>query len=601
MRRYSNERNTTMNHRIRKLFWPRIALVIFVAVSLLLTGPDTAHAAGVVGDGTPASCTEAALTTALAGGGAVTFNCGGPKSILVLSRKEITRNTVIDGGGTITLTAGLATQLFHVVGPASLALNNITLDSAFGSNSDGGAIIAAGPLTLVDVTIQNSKTTGCGGAIWTNSQLTITHSAFNGNVGATRGGAICTGAFGTANLQISDTRFTSNQTTDTATGHGGAIYAGNGSRVTIDDSLFFGNSAHMGGAIYTAPNAALTLNGSPTDTPYASKMQLNSNSATEDGGALYNKGGALAITNTVLSVNRTPRQAALAGYGGAIYNEGTLALTGSVVAKNEGRYGGGVFVGNNTAGVQATIDRTAFIENSSGNLGGGLYTNINATTVTITRSAFRGNSAVNGGGLARTNAKLAIYDSSFTQNTATNGGGLSLAGLPQPTSGPYVRIQSVTVSGNTATSNHGGGVLNTGTAELYSMTIVNNTNGVWSGGGANTRFRDTVLQNPGSLNCDGDGTAQISDDTHNFATDNSCPLPNSQTGLNLDPKLGPLTLDSAGFTSYHMPLAGSPLIDAGFNCPPRDQLGASRRGACDIGAVEYGGMLPRVYLPVVVK
>ena len=50
--------------------------------------------------------------------------------------------------------------------------------------------------------------------------------------------------------------------------------------------------------------------------------------------------------------------------------------------------------------------------------------------------------------------------------------------------------------------------------------------------------------------------------------------------------------DPNGLISYHMPLAGSPLIDAGFNCPALDQRGASQVNACDIGAVEFGGVLP---------
>jgi hypothetical protein len=66
-------------------------------------------------------------------------------------------------------------------------------------------------------------------------------------------------------------------------------------------------------------------------------------------------------------------------------------------------------------------------------------------------------------------------------------------------------------------------------------------------------------------------------------------LPSSRTG---DPKLGPLTQDPNGLTSYRMPLAGSPLIDAGFNCLALDQRGATRVNACDIGAVEFGGVLP---------
>jgi hypothetical protein len=62
-----------------------------------------------------------------------------------------------------------------------------------------------------------------------------------------------------------------------------------------------------------------------------------------------------------------------------------------------------------------------------------------------------------------------------------------------------------------------------------------------------------------------------------------------------------LTLDPLGLTYYHLPLPGSPLIDAGFpgHCPERDQRGATRVGECDIGAVEYGGLQPRIYLPLV--
>jgi predicted outer membrane repeat protein len=310
----------------------------------------------------------------------------------------------------------------------------------------------------------------------------------------------------------------------------------------------------------------------------------------------------MAINNAAISVNRTPTQTLLAGYGGAIYNESILTLTNSIVSGNEGRFGGGMFVGNNADGARAVINRAYFLNNTSGNLGGGLYTNIVTTTITISNSAFSGNTAVgSGGGLARFNAGLNIFNSSFTYNTAAGGGGLFLSAVPNAQSGPYVRVQSVTVSGNTANNNQGGGVLNGGLVELYSMTIVTNTNGVWSGGIGNTRFRDTVLQNPGSLNCDGDGTTQISDDAKNFSTDNSCILPNSQTGIGLDPKLGPLTFDTFGPTSYHMPQAGSPLINQGFNCLERDQRGAVRPDQCDIGAVEFGGRLPMAYLPLMLR
>mgnify|MGYP005853455277 CR=1 FL=1 len=197
-------------------------------------------------------------------------------------------------------------------------------------------------------------------------------------------------------------------------------------------------------------SASVTLDGSATDTPFASLLQLNGNSATEDGGAIYNREGVVTLNNAVLSVNRTPTQTLLAGFGGAIYSGGALTLTQSIVARNEGRFGGGVFVGNSSS-ARAVIDHVLFLRNVSGNRGGGLYTNDATTVITVSISAFYANTAQGGGGgLARFNAALGVFDSSFTQNTAAAGGGLFLGAGPLPSSGPYVHIQSITVSSNTS-------------------------------------------------------------------------------------------------------------------------------------------------------
>jgi hypothetical protein len=57
-----------------------------------------------------------------------------------------------------------------------------------------------------------------------------------------------------------------------------------------------------------------------------------------------------------------------------------------------------------------------------------------------------------------------------------------------------------------------------------------------------------------------------------------------------------------GVTNYYTPLPGSPLINKGAsNCPTTDQIGATRLDACDVGAIEFGGVLPRAYLPYVLK
>src|SRR5258707_14486538 len=75
-------------------------LVVVIILCLL---PVPAAAGGVVGTGL-GTCTEAALDTALAGGGLITFNCGGvPAVIVVNSQKDITQNTTLDGGNRINL------------------------------------------------------------------------------------------------------------------------------------------------------------------------------------------------------------------------------------------------------------------------------------------------------------------------------------------------------------------------------------------------------------------------------------------------------------------------------------------------------------------
>src|SRR5262249_15553940 len=152
---------------------------------------------------------------------------------------------------------------------------------------------------------------------------------------------------------------------------------------TVLDSAFLTNSAHFGGAVYVAASGNLVMQGSPTSSPFASKLQANGNSATEDGGGIYKRDGKLKIAHAGITVNRAPMQTLLAGYGGGIYSTGTLTLTNGVLYKNEGRYGAGVFVGDTATGTKAAIDHTSFRSNMSGNLGGGLYSNSVTTAITV--------------------------------------------------------------------------------------------------------------------------------------------------------------------------------------------------------------------------
>jgi predicted outer membrane repeat protein len=542
----------------------------------------------VVGNGTPASCTEAALTAALAGGGAVTFNCGGPATILVLSEKAINQDTVIQGGGAITLTGGQVTRLFRVVAPASLTLNNIILDSAYSPSADGGAILSNGTLSLNNVTIQNSQAgpAFCGGAIRSDGLALITHSRFSKN-SAGAGGAICTAAAGAPTLRISHSRFNNNQAVRPApdTGLGGAILLKQTATLDITGSSFTGNKADGGGALAVESGATATVRPEAGQT-----AAFLGNSATLDGGAIYSL-GTLRVYGAQFNSNTVPENKASIGFGGGINNLGSLTLHDSSFSGNRGRFGGGVFVGGSVNNAQADIQRAVFFQNVATIYGGGLYTNNAATVIVVTNSVFERNTAGAGGGLARFNAQLRLLNSSVTRNKALGaGGGLYVDAGPSPGSSSYVQVRSVTFSGNEAKDNQGGGIYKIGRIELYFTTIVGNTGGVHSLLDGNTRFHGSVLYNPGFPNCSGDGSTQISNDLANHVSDASCGPFFPAAG---DPQLGPLQDDGPNTTFYHLPLAGSPLINKGpGDCPERDQRGMLRVGACDIGAVEFEGLLP---------
>ncbi len=579
----------------------------FVLATLLaatLATPTPAQAAGVVGTGTPASCTEAALNAALTNGGTVTFNCGGPTTIVLTGPKTIATNTDIDGGGVITLTTGLGSRVFFVEAVAGLTLTGITLDSAFNPSGDGGAIHSVGPLVLDNVTISNSQAgpaSACGGALRIDGTAIIRNTHFRANIAPAGGGAICTGPTGSPNVQISDSSFDGNRSANSGlnAGLGGAILVNPGGTLTVINSRFTGNTAQLGGALHVAAGGTADLR--TVDAGAQTFFLINA--ATDSGGAIYNL-GTLMLSGVSVNGNSVPENTLASGYGGGLASLGTLTVWDSTFSANRGRFGGGMFVGGNVGAARAEINRSTFSTNTAAVFGGGLYTNVETTVISITQSSFRRNTAATGGGLARFNAQLRLLNSAVTLNTANTGGGLYVGAGPAVTVGGYVQVRNTTFSSNRLNAGgvQGGAVFAQGQIELYHTTIFSNTNGVYVGSSANLRFRSSVVHNPGFLNCDGDGSGQISNDSANHVTDTSCggQFPTAAP----DPQLGPLTNDFLGFgsTSYHMPQPGSPLINAStVTCPERDQRGAARIAVCDIGAVEAGGLIPRVYLAALLK
>jgi hypothetical protein len=423
-------------------------LILATLLAATLATPAPAQAAGVVGTGTPASCTEAALDAALAGGGTVTFNCGGPATIALTGPKTIAASTAMDGGGVITLTTGLTSRVFFVDQAATLTLTGLTLDSALNPSGDGGAIHSVGPLVLDTVTISNSQAgpaNACGGALRVDGTAVIRNTRFLTNAAPAGGGALCTGPTGSPNVQISDSAFDGNRSANTGlnAGLGGAILVNPGSILTVINTGFTSNKAQLGGALHVAAGGTADLRtvGAGAQTFFLI------NAATDSGGAIYNL-GTLTLSGVSVNGNSVPENSVLSGYGGGLASLGALTVWDSTFSVNRGRFGGGMFVGGGVGAVRAEINRSTFSTNTAAVFGGGLYTNSETTVITVTQSAFRRNTAGAGGGLARFNAQLRLFNSSITLNTATSGGGLYVGAGPTVTAGGYVQVRSVTFSSN---------------------------------------------------------------------------------------------------------------------------------------------------------
>ena len=307
-------------------------------------------ASAVVGDGTPTSCTEAAFDAALAtvlasGDGVVSFNCGGPATIVFTSQKQIvnTNFLLIDGGGEMTLSGGNAIRLFYVAN-ANLDILNITLTHGNSLNGHGGAIMAENNsgVYIKNSTIQNSRTndgyaggailsfdigtafpavtiidsviqdnTSTYGAINTVGKLVINNSIIQNNV-AQFGGGLSVGGL----TEITETIITGNGGDDGSISHGGGLYMTASAEVTVTRGEISYNNVTVGGGIEN-DGGELTLQ----------DVTLNNNYAGY-GGGIYNTGYAYLFGSTLYD-NIAESE------GGGVSNTGTMVVTNSTFDENE--------------------------------------------------------------------------------------------------------------------------------------------------------------------------------------------------------------------------------------------------------------------------
>ena len=364
------------------------------------------------------------------------------------------------------------------------------------------------------------------------------------------------------------------------------IFAVTGTIVLTSDGLVIDND--------------LTISG-----PGANRLSINGNQAGY--GCVF----GIAHNNTVTISGLTITN----GHCGIYSDHATLTVSNCVVSDNIGGLSfGGIGIDNNL-GPAAPVERgnardgrRAYINHPAGfpmltvancvisdNSGSGVQ-NLSAL-VTIIDTTISGNSAGEGGGINTGGGKLpgnlTVINSTISGNFASSDGG----GIASFFSG--LTIVNSTISGNTVGDpdyGDGGGIAAGSGVVPPALTITNSTvsgNSAASCGGicgGTVEIGNTIL----NANASGNIGGTVTSHGYNVCSDDADGLLNGPGDqINTNPLLGPLR-NHGGPTLTHMPMRGSPAIDAGdpsFTPPPdHDQRGACFYrvfgGRIDVGSVE---------------
>ena len=291
------------------------------AVPLAGRAVNTSRPDQVIGAGTPAGCTSAAVVRAVARGGVITFNCGPNPVVIKMTGTAKLRNTshrvVLDGGGLVTLNGGGKHQILYL--DTCDPKQKITTSDCY--NQQWPQLI-----------VQNIKLE--------NGNSTVRQSA-NVNYGG---------------------------------GGGGAIFD-LGGQLKVVNSGFLNNRCYHSGP--DLGGAAVRALAQWRNRPVYITKDTFTGGRCSNGGALSSIGVSWVVTNSVMTNNRAigygqnPAQPGTAGggSGGAIYNDGdrySLKIAGTVIRNNHAREGGGAifFVSNNNTG-WLTIKSSTLHDNPS--------------------------------------------------------------------------------------------------------------------------------------------------------------------------------------------------------------------------------------------
>ncbi|MFL5331247.1 MAG: choice-of-anchor Q domain-containing protein [Gemmataceae bacterium] len=558
------------------------------------------------------------------------------------SQITISNSMTITGKGESLLTlqntaaAGANARLFTTAaaGTATITLQKMTLTGGnliIGSN---GAAIANEDedLRLINVTVNNNKTAGSGGAIDMyafNGHLTLTSCTLTGNSAGGLGGAIHVESYSTVTIDSSTISLNS-ATSIGGNGDGGAldVMPGADSSITVNNSVLNSNSCGgssgklLGGAVfYFESDCTINLTASSFANNSASfgscVMDIGAGacSVTVDsctfsanvgsrgcltGGAINfvsgpNSAGTIFDVRSSTFINNS----AASGAAVSMAKAGTLLIDKCQFTTNTIAGVGGVIRGPSEGPSTLSITRSIFTGNTSGGAGGAMYLGTpTGSTNTISNCTFSGNTAGSAGGAIQISgtASYTFNNCTFTGNTATGIGAFANGGALFITGQSKVTINNCTLTANVAAGSlggQGGGIRRGSSSTIGTTTIISSiiANNIDTAGVPDISFPSAATIGGGANLV---GVADVGNFT--LATTNGTNY-TGQVTAPLDPLLGPLQ-DNGGATVPHtptqMPAPTSLAVAHGSqNGLFVDQAGHARPSVgADIGAVQGIYLIP---------
>eukprot|EP00903_Cladosiphon_okamuranus_P016944 g15619.t1 len=382
---------------------------------------------------------------------------------------------VVDGGA--------QTQLFNVSGGSTLELQGLSLVNGV-SSSGGGAVGLSdmSSLAIANCSFEGNTDAGAdgGGALFAYDGSTVTvegETAFTNNIATSFGGAILVYTF--SNVTIGgETTFNGN----TAGLGGGAIYAGAGNLVTVGgETTFVNNVAEVdGGAMYWYNSNTVTIGGETT---------FNGNTAGLGGGAIFAEAGNLVtIGGETTFVNN------VADDGGAIYwyNLNTVTIGGETTfVNNNASFNGGAM--NVNLDNHVAIGGETTFANNNASLYGGAILAVDSHVTLGGETTFVRNVADSGGAILLYDYGTMLTEdgTAFVNNSALEDGGAICV-----TSNSTMTIGGETSFVNNEASSGGGGIyasLDSNVAVGGETTFANNS--AYAGGGIHMIYESAVTIN----------------------------------------------------------------------------------------------------------